>query len=245
MRASFKAISQSPYLILLALIVVSYNIAINFTDVLWKQQLKEYFKDPSDLLTHMNLVSFGTGIFAVLGALFFSALVHRFGWTFTAILTPVLMSALAIGFFSCYFYGYALSGLTFALFGLSPLALTAYFGSWQNVLSKAGKYSIFDATKELAFVPLSTDERLKGKAAIDGLGAGVGKSGASLLYQGLLLSFGTVGASSPIIAGILILVLSVWLASVVLLGKRFTALIVHEESVPAAEQPVHAVTTSP
>ncbi len=228
MRACFRTVMRSPYLLLLTLIVLGYNVAINFTDILWKQQLKTYFSDPSALLNHMSFVSFGTGVVAILGAVFFSVLMTRIGWTGTAILTPVLMTILAVGFFLFYFFSDQLSSLSMMLFGLSPLAMTAYFGSWQNLISKAGKYSLFDATKELAFLPLSYQERYQGKAAIDGLGSGVGKSGASMLYQGLLIVFGTVSATSPIIAVLVMTVLVVWTGGVYFLGKRFKMLVPDE-----------------
>jgi len=132
------------------------------------------------------------------------------------------MLTMAIGFFSFHFGANgALGVLATGLFGVSPLALTVYFGSLQNCMSKASKYSVFDASKELAFVPLDSDARLKGKAAIDGLGSGVGKSGASLTYQGLIIAVGSVALSTPYIAVVLGLVLVGWLYSVVYVGRRF------------------------
>jgi AAA family ATP:ADP antiporter len=107
------------------------------------------------------------------------------------------------------------------LFGAPPFALTVYFGSLQNCLSKAGKYSLFDASKELAFLPLDASAKLKGKAAIDGLGSGIGKSGSSITYQGLIIALGSVAASAPYISAILCVVLVLWISSVVSLGGLF------------------------
>ena len=224
LKKSIATIAKSPYLACLALIVIGFNISINFTDVLWKQQLKSYFQDPSQMLSHMYMISFGTGIFSFLGALLFSFLVHRFGWTFVALVTPLIMTFMGVAFFSVYFFGGSWAGGIAAALGLSPLALTVYLGSWQNMLAKASKYSLFDASKELAFLPLSADVRQKGKTAIDGLGAGIGKSGSSILYQGLLLSLGSIGACSPVIACILALVLGVWIVGAFTLGRKFDGL---------------------
>jgi AAA family ATP:ADP antiporter len=107
------------------------------------------------------------------------------------------------------------------LFGATPFAMTVYFGSLQNCLSKAGKYSLFDASKELAFLPLEQDAKLKAKAAIDGLGSGIGKSGSSLAYQGLIITLGSVALSTPYIAIILFVVLVAWISSVVTAGGIF------------------------
>lgn len=221
MRESIRYISRSPYLLCLALIVLGFNISINLTDILWKEQLKTFFSDPNSMLAHMNQITMGIGIFATIGGMLFAYMVQRWGWTFPAILTPAIMLVLAIGFFSFLFFGDFLSSISMALLGLSPLACTVYFGSMQNCLSKAGKYSLFDASKELAFLPLDAEARLKGKAAIDGLGSGIGKSGASLTYQAFIISLGSVALSTPYIAIILFIVLSAWIYSVVFIGKQF------------------------
>ncbi len=220
-RQSIAYIARSKYLIALAIIVLGYNISINLTDVLWKDQLKRFFLDPQEMLEHMNKITIGTGILATFGGVFFSLMITRLGWTFTAILTPVIMTVLAIGFFTFMFCGDALSAISLTLFGVAPFVMTVYCGSVQNCLSKASKYSVFDASKELAFLPLGSESKLKGKSAIDGLGSGLGKSGSSLVYQGFIIFLGTVASSTPYIAMILLAVLLAWIVSVVSLGKRF------------------------
>lgn len=238
MRESIRYISRSKYLVCLALIVLGYNISINLTDVLWKEQLKRFFTDPNEMLAHMNQITIGIGIFATSFGLLFSFVVHRWGWTVPAMLTPMVILTMAIGFFSFLFGGEgALGVLATGIFGVSPLALTVYFGSLQNCLSKSSKYSVFDATKELAFVPLDADARLKGKAAIDGLGSGIGKSGASLTYQGLIICLGSVAHSTPYIAVILGIALIGWIYSVAFVGKRFREMNAPQEK-PATSEPV-------
>lgn len=231
LRESLRYIAKSPYLIALAFIVLGYNISINITDVLWKEQLKRFFSDPNAMLEHMSMITVGIGILATIGGLLFSIMVTRLGWTFTAIITPFVMTVLAIGFFTFLFCGNALMAFSSAIFGLTPFAMTVYCGSIQNCLSKASKYSVFDASKELAFLPLDLDSKLKGKAAIDGLGSGIGKSGSSLTYQGFILLTGSVALSTPYIAVILFVVLVAWIVSVFSLGKQFKRMTTSEEAV--------------
>lgn len=220
-RESIKYILRSRYLTCLAILVLGYNISINITDILWKEQLKRFFTDPNDMLVHMNMITVGIGVVATVGGLLFSLMVNKLGWTFTAILTPAIMTVMAIGFFTFLFCGDALTSLALTFFGATPFALTVYFGSLQNCLSKAGKYSCFDASKEMAFLPLDSDSKLKGKAAIDGLGSSLGKSGASITYQGLIILLGSVASSTPYIAVILFVVLIAWVASTLSLGGLF------------------------
>jgi ATP:ADP antiporter, AAA family len=108
-----------------------------------------------------------------------------------------------------------------SLLGTTPLVIAVFFGSAQNCLSKAAKYSVFDATKEMAFIPLPHEIKLKGKAAIDGIGSRLGKSGGSLIHGGLLMIFHTLSSSSPYVAGILMLVIFFWIGATKSLGKQF------------------------
>lgn len=220
-RESIKYIFRSRYLVPLAIIVLGYNISINLTDVLWKAQLKNVFSDPNVMLEHMNKITIGIGILATFGALFFSVLITRLGWTFTAVVTPVIMTITAIGFFTFMFCADSLAAFSSAVFGLAPFTMAVYCGSLQNCLSKACKYSVFDASKEVAFLPLDSESKLKGKAAIDGLGSSLGKSGSSLVYQGFIILMGSVSLSAPFVAIILFAVLIAWVASTFYLGKQF------------------------
>jgi AAA family ATP:ADP antiporter len=223
-RESIRFLSKSKYLLCIALIVLGFNIAINFTDILWKEQLKRYFANPKDMLNHMNTITVWIGVFATVLGTLFSLMISRLGWTFVALLTPTMMITMAVGFFSCLFLGKTGFGSSMVVMGFGAQALTVYFGSMQNALSKAGKYSVFDATKEMAFLPLDQEAKRKGKAAIDGLGSGVGKSGASLLYQAFIIVLGSVSVSTPYIALLLVLVFSAWIYSVFNVGKAFKAL---------------------
>ena len=106
--------------------------------------------------------------------------------------------------------------------GLSPLNLVVLFGTTQNCLSRAAKYTLFDATKEMAYIPLSQDDKIKGKAAIDGVFNRMGKSIGSFLYQGLLLLFCTISASAPYVAALVFFFLLVWMAAVRSLGTKIS-----------------------
>jgi ATP:ADP antiporter, AAA family len=211
----------------LSFIVLGYNISINLADLSWKSQLCLVISDPQMLLRHMSYISMVTGFIASGCAITLHLIMKRFGWTKLALVTPFVMASLGLIFFGCRF-GF-MDGFA-GLLGLTPLALTAYSGSLQSGLSKGFKYSVFDSTKEMAFLPLSEGRRAKGKAAIDGLGSGLGKSGASLMTQGLIIFMGSLSAASPAIATILGIVLVTWVIAVTKLGKSFT-----QESVQASE----------
>lgn len=239
MRKNFAYLFQSPYLLYIAGIVISYNLVINLVEVLWKHQVRELYPNPQDLNSYMSLVMTTTGVLATLIAFFVSGnAIRKFGWTFTAMLTPTVLLFTSIGFFGFYFFKPQLVGISMSLFQTTPLMIAVFFGSVQNVLSRSAKYTVFDATQQMAFLPLPYESRTKGKAAIDGVCSRIGKSGGSLIYQVLLLTFSTITASAPYVAGVLLVSILGWTVATNLLGKRFNAL-------AAPMQDAHAQEPSP
>lgn len=224
-RESFSYLSNSKYLICIAVLVVSYNLVINLIEIVWKDQLRQLYSSPLEYNSYMNSMTSAVGAIATIASLFMSQLIARFGWTYTSLITPVTMLFTSVGFFAFMLFRYDLAGLVYTLTGTTPLAIAVFFGSAQVCMSKACKYSVFDSTKEMVFIPLSHECKLKGKAAIDGVGSRLGKSGGSLIHQSLLMVFATVSSSAPYVAIVLMCVIVVWIIAVRSLGKQFTALV--------------------
>ncbi|MBS0628810.1 MAG: NTP/NDP exchange transporter [Verrucomicrobia bacterium] len=223
-RENFKFLAKSKYLLCIAVVVIMFNISLTLIEVVWKGQIKELYPNPNDFNAYFCNILTWTGIIATIGAFISSYIIRRFSWTVGALIPPAIFLITGVGFFSfLLFKDSALSSLALAL-GSTPLAIGVFFGSLQNVLARASKYTLFDATKELSFIPLSKESRMKGKAAIDGFGSRLGKSGASVIHQGLIMIFGSISLSAPFVGGILVLVIAGWIAATRLLGKEFHAL---------------------
>ncbi len=224
-RDSFAFLLRSKYLISIAVIVVAYNLVINLVEVVWKHEVKALYPNPMDYTWYMSQVTTITGVLSTLTALLISGnSVRKFGWTFTALLTPTILLLTSIGFFGFLFLKTSISVAALPLLGASPLAIVVFFGSAQNILSRSAKYTVFDATKEMAFVPLSDESKIKGKAAVDGVCSRLGKSGGSVIHQTLLLTFSTIAASAPYVAGFLLTSIVMWIIATRVLGRQFNAL---------------------
>jgi AAA family ATP:ADP antiporter len=224
MRESISQLAQSKHLLCIAALVVGYNLVINLVEVVWKDQLKQLYPSFADYNAYLGNVTTSVGIFSTLLAVFLPFYIRKIGWTGTALITPLTMLISGIGFFTLLLFKDTLP-LDALLFGTTPLAAIVFIGGAQNCMSKGCKYSVFDATKEMAFIPLDRDFKLKGKAAIDGVGSRFGKSGGSLLHQGLLLIFTTLSASAPYVAAILLVVIIAWIYAVRSLGVQLHELV--------------------
>lgn len=232
---SFKFIFTSKYILCLAILVIAYGISINLVEVTWKSQVKLQYPNPNDYSAFMGYFSTFTGFVTILMMLFVGGnVIRRKGWGFAASITPIVLLITGIAFFSFVIFRDNLQGLI-ASIGSTPLFLAVIFGAAQNIMSKSSKYSLFDPTKEMAYIPLDQESKVKGKAAVDVVGARLGKSGGSIIQMGLL-TLGSLATITPYIGAILVVVIGAWIVAVRALNKQFVALTNHPSPKEAIEK---------
>lgn len=228
---SFKFIFTSKYILSLAILVIAYGISINLVEVTWKSQVKLQYPNYNDYSTFMGYFSTVTGFVTILMMLFVGGNVIRLkGWGFAALITPVVLLITGIAFFGFVIFRDNMAGLI-ASIGTTPLFLAVFFGAAQNIMSKSAKYSLFDPTKEMAYIPLDEDSKVKGKAAVDVVGARLGKSGGSIIQLGLL-TLGTLATITPYIGAILMVVIAAWIIAARSLNRQFLKLTSDQNTPP-------------
>lgn len=233
---SIAFLAKSKYILCLAILVIAYGISINLVEVTWKSQLKLQYPNANDYSTFMGKFSFVTGFVTILMMLFVGGnLIRQKGWGFAAMVTPVVLLITGAGFFAFVLFREHLMGYI-SMLGTTPLMLAVIFGAAQNIMSKSSKYSLFDPTKEMAYIPLDQESKVKGKAAIDVVGARLGKSGGSFVQQGLLVALGSIAAITPYVAAILFVIIIAWLFAVKALSKQFVALTAEKTQEPSKSQ---------
>ena len=222
---SLKFIARSPYLRCIAVMVVAYGLVINLTEVTWKANLKLAYPETGAYQSFMATVSSSVGVCSFIITLFFSGMIIRFlGWHFSAQLPPIVIGSTSLIFLLLFLNPDWIAPLTTS-FGTTPLMLIVLFGAFQNVTSKVMKYAFFDATKEMSYIPLDAESKVKGKAAIDVIGSRLGKSGAAWIQILLIQIAGTGSVLSithfllPLIACTVVF----WILSVRSLNKEFAA----------------------
>jgi AAA family ATP:ADP antiporter len=238
MRENFRYLARSKYLVYIALIVLTYNIGMNLVEVVWKHEIKLLYPHPSDYNAYMGKVMIIMAIIATsVGLLTTTNIIRRFSWTAAASVPLAIVTVTGALFFATVIFQEFNGAWMGALIGVSPAFLGVTLGSIQNCCSRAAKYTLFDATKEIAFIPLSAESKLKGKAAIDGVGSRLGKSGGSLIHQTLLVFFSTLGASVPYVAIIFLGIMCIWALSIHSLGKQFDELVAHNAKLDIPDTP--------
>lgn len=220
---SFAFLAKSQYILCIAILVISYGVCINLVEVTWKGQIKLAYPNPNDYSAFMGKFSTFTGA-ATIAMLFIGGwIIRKKGWGFAAMITPAVLLITGAGFFAFVIFRDSLGGYI-AMMGSSPVMLAVIFGMLQNILSKSTKYSLFDPTKEMSYIPLDQESKVKGKAAIDVVGARLGKSGGAFIQQGLVILLGTVSAITPYIAVTMIAMIIAWMYAVRVLNRKFVAL---------------------
>jgi len=221
-KEKLSFLTKTPELGYLTLIVLAYNVVANLADTVWCYQLDIRFTDSAQLVENLGKLDMMIGFTTVTFALFgFSNVIRKFGWKTAAITTPIIWGiTTAIAFTALSMEGNIVhSGLFFFFhFPLHELIINVFM--LQMCLGKATKYTFFDQSKEIAFIPLTPSQQRNGKAVIDGITSRFGKSGSSIFVQVLLLIFsGEIARIIPYVGAMIFGMLLVWLYATNKLSK--------------------------
>ena len=107
------------------------------------------------------------------------------------------------------------------IFGFSALAVAVWAGMIQDAMAKSVKYTLFDTTKSMSYIPLDEDTKTKGQAAVEVVGGRAGKAGASLIQQ---IMYGFVpGVMNNVITIVVFYAAAVigWIVSVFRLSPKY------------------------
>jgi AAA family ATP:ADP antiporter len=218
---SFKTILTSPYLGLIALLVICYGTSVNFVEAVWKSQVKLRYSNPNDFNAFMGEYTIVLGVVSMAMMLVGSNILRLFSWFTAAVITPVLLLILGGVFFVLVVFRDSLAPIIENV-GTTPVILAVIFGAIVAGATKATKYALFDLTKEMAYIPLDDEMKVKGKATVDVLGGRLGKaSGAGFqAFLFVLIPGATFLQISPLVATAFIIVCAIWILAVKGLSRR-------------------------
>ena len=223
---SFAFLFKSSYLAHIATLVLCYNMFISLFESVWKNSIKELLvstNDPTisaEIYGNQNIYN---AITTLIITFLLSAPIMRKGWRFAASFTPVVALGCTIIFFVFLFFQNSLGFIT-DFFEMTPIKIAVMVGLLNVVFIKSAKYILFDTTKERAYIPLDEESKVRGKAAVDGVGSRLGKSLGSFLLTMVLVPFfgdGDIRNVRPYVFVIVLVLLIVWIVVVYRLSIKF------------------------
>jgi AAA family ATP:ADP antiporter len=225
---SMKIMVTSPYLGLIVALVICYGISVNVIEGLWKGQIKLLYPKASDFNAFMGGYVFWTGIISIGVMVIGGNILRKFSWFSAAVITPVITLITGGLFFAFVLWRDSFVDIL-ATVGTNPIAVAVFTGAAILILSKSTKYALFDLTKEMAYIPLDEEMKVKGKVVVEVVGGRLGKASGAWIQSGLLFVLGFFTTSvvkltniAPYLLGVLIVSCTIWILAVKSLSKKIS-----------------------
>jgi AAA family ATP:ADP antiporter len=212
---------RSPYLRALAVMVLAYNVVLNFGELVWKDQLRLYCPDFGDYNAYLGVTSVAIGACSIFLSAMLPRILDWLGWKGSALVTPIVLCGSA-GLFLCLLY----FGDLLPIGQQVLLQCVVLSGAVMDAVGRIAKHTVFDATKDMAFIPLEQGVKLKGKAAVDGAVSRLGRSAAAFAHQLLIFGCSGIFLSVPIVIVVVAVAFVSWVRAVCCLDglkERYSA----------------------
>ena len=213
---SFKYIARSKYLWLMLICSASFGLSMNLVEAVWKAKIKELYPSVTDFAAFSSIYILWTGVVIMVLTIVGTNIMRTRSWFTAAVITPIVILITGTLFFVLVVFDKAIFSFYEGAIITTPLALAVSVGAIQNILSKGSKYSIWDTSREMLYIPLDQELRTKGKAAVDVISPKIGKSASGLVQSVIftILPTATYNSISSSLMVIFIVVCLLWIYSV-------------------------------
>lgn len=218
---SFKYVFSSKYLWLIMIIVFCYGVGINMIEIVWKAQLRLKYLTESSYSTFIGTFHIYFGFLTIVVMLCGTYVLRTFKWIVSALFTPIGAGSTGVIFFCMILFRDVFEPLL-TPFNINVLTMSVVIGSLQVILFKSFNYAFVDSTKEMAFIPLDRELRIKGKAAVDVIGGRFGKAFGAILQQFMFHFISpNLGDLTLEIFVVFVITMFMWFFAVLALNKEF------------------------
>ncbi|MEB3702218.1 NTP/NDP exchange transporter [Candidatus Bealeia paramacronuclearis] len=216
----FHYLFNSKYLRCIFLILLSNEMIYEFTALLWKTELNKIETSPDNYNYFLSQVRIWEGIGVAIIAYISKTFIPQLGWKFVAYMAPLLTGLSATVFLSALL----LNGHFPEFSQLSSLII--YIGTANTIIISLVYYAFVYTTKEMAYIPLPTDMKVKGKAAVDVLSFDIA-NGGSAGTDAILTAYFAAGLliTLPYASVFVFILLGIWFYSVRTLAPLYEELI--------------------
>lgn len=185
---SLRLVMRSRYIRLIGLLLISYGTAISTIESMWREQIKTLYNVPELNMMFTGFVLKFNGIATLFCVLVGSQIIRKFGWKVGATIPLVCTMLSGLMFFTSTNFSAVESSIA-ALLSIQPAMVALIAGTAQNIVTRSTKCTLFDATKEMLYVPLSPELKTQGKACTEVMGTKLGKSIGSVLQAVIFIMF--------------------------------------------------------
>lgn len=220
---SIKLIVKSKYIGHIVFLILSYGLLINILEGPWKAKVREMYPSTVSYMHFMGKFNIWMGVSCIVFGIIGSNVLRKTSWFVGAMFTPIMIAVTGIFFF---FFVIFSDDFNSVFDWFDPLYFAVIIGAVQNILSKSSKYSLFDSTKEMAYIPLSLELRTKGKAAVEVIGLKFGKSLGAFIQSSMfiLVPLATFDSAMKYLVILFSIVVCFWIWNVRKLGAEYTKL---------------------
>lgn len=213
---SFQYIARSKYLWLMLICSAAYGLSINLVEAVWKAKIKQLYPTVNSFAEFSSLYILWTGVTIMVMTIIGNNIMRSHGWFVTAVISPIIIMITGILFFTMVIFDHQILSLFDQTILMTPLAIAVFIGTIQNILAKGTKYSIWDTSREMLYIPLDNELKTKGKAAVDIISSKVGKSSSGLLQSLLfvMMPAATMHSISPILMTVFTIVCVIWIYAI-------------------------------
>lgn len=216
MLDSFKYIARSKYLWLVLVCTASFGLSMNLVEAVWKAKIKELYPSVTSYAAFNSIYILWTGVAIMIMTIIGNNIMRRRSWFAAAIIAPVVILTTGCAFFFLVVFDNDIISFFDGAILMSPLALAVSIGAIQNILSKGVKYSIWDTSKQMLYIPLDAELRTKGKAAVDVISPKIGKSTSGLLQSVIfvIIPTATYNSITPVLMVAFTAICVLWIYAV-------------------------------
>ncbi len=194
----------------------AFGLSMNLVEAVWKAKIKELYPTVNSYAEFNSLYILWTGVTIMIMTIIGNNIMRSHSWFVAAVISPIIMMVTGTLFFILIVFDHQILPLFDSAILMTPLALAVSIGALQNILVKGTKYSIWDTSKEMLYIPLDKELKTKGKAAVDVISSKVGKSSSGLIQSVIftLVPTATFSSISPFLMVVFIVVCITWIYSV-------------------------------
>ena len=216
LRESFKYIARSKYLWLLLICSASFGLSMNLVEAVFKSKTKDLYSTVNAYAEFTGLYILWTGVAIMVMTIIGNNIMRNHGWFVAAVITPIMIMVTGVLFFILVVFDNEIFTWFDNAMIMTPLAMAVSIGALQNILAKGAKYSIWDTSREMLYIPLDNELRTKGKAAVDVVSSKIGKSSSGLIQSMLfvLIPSATYSSISPFLMVVFVVVCVLWIYAV-------------------------------